>query len=259
MKEKIIKIEAPEKIVFTYTIAQTGTRIAAFTIDLIIQILFMIIVILIIMMVGVSFSSLFNPDVSENASYFAIAFLYIVIFFIQWGYYILFEVIFQGKTPGKLIFGIRVIKNNGEPIDFSTIVLRNLLRAVDSFPAFHFLGGLISIADMKSRRLGDIAAGTLVVHDIKLFRKEPDFSTNLTSSVSINSSDVLFKRLSEDELYIIRKFLNEKGKLSYEKQDQIAGELSEKINLKLGLKQENIEPIAYLEKIYRLHTYENEK
>ncbi len=259
MKKELVKIEAPEKIIFSYKIAETGTRIAAYIIDLIIQILVFIIIVLLILMVGVSFRSLFDSNVSSNAQNFSIAFLYIMVFFIQWGYYILFEVIMQGKSPGKMALGIRVIKSNGEPMDFATIVLRNLLRAVDSFPFLHLLGGFISIIDKNSRRLGDIVADTIVVHDIKLYRKEPDFSTNLSTASTTNDRPVLFKRLTENELFIVRKFLNGKEKLKHEKQHEIAKELAEKINKKLGLKENISDHIGFIEKIYRMHTYEDKE
>jgi uncharacterized RDD family membrane protein YckC len=90
--------------------------------------------------------------------------LRIIIFFaISIGYGMALEWAWQGQTVGKRIFGLRVMDLRGLRLQFSQVVIRNLLRAVDSLPAFYFLGGLVCLITRNAQRLGDLAANTIVV------------------------------------------------------------------------------------------------
>jgi uncharacterized RDD family membrane protein YckC len=86
------------------------------------------------------------------------------VFLLTWAYPVLFEVLRQGATPGKAALGLRVVHDNGTPVGWSASAIRNLLRAVDFLP-FGYAAGLLScLSDPDFRRLGDLAAGTVVVH-----------------------------------------------------------------------------------------------
>ncbi len=247
MKEKEITIETPEKIRFKYSIAEIGTRIAAYTMDLIIQSLLILLVYLLLSASGFSFFSM-----SDYQS-LIIAFMFLLIFFIKWGYYVLFEVIMEGQTPGKKMMRIRVIKNNGEPLDFETIVLRNLLRAVDGFPGIPLLGGFIAMIDKKTRRLGDIVSNTLVVNEIQFNLKEPNFYVNFSRVIDEEKVEKLILKLNENELYIIRRFLNERGKLPINKEQEIAHKLSGQVKELLKIDEVVVDPILFLERVYKQH------
>jgi uncharacterized RDD family membrane protein YckC len=256
VKKEIVEIETPEKIVFTYAVSSTGTRIFSYTIDLVIQ--FLTIVILIVIIFAVSGLNL-AQELRYSVSGLFIAFLYLVYFFIQWGYYILFEVIMGGQSPGKKLMKIRVIRTNGEPLDFATITLRNLLRVVDAFPFFHLVGGLVSIVDKLSRRVGDIVADTIVVKEMEFNLREPDFRTVFRTLVQREKLSLLNKKLNEEQLYILRRFLNEKNSLPFEKQNEIALRLAKSVRKRLGIKEEIEEPINFIEKVYRAHTDEDKE
>lgn len=88
----------------------------------------------------------------------------IVLFLLQWFYPVLFEVYGQGRTPGKRVFNIQVIQDDGTPIVWAPSLIRNLLRAVDFLPLFYMIGLISMVLNGKFKRLGDLAAGTLVVH-----------------------------------------------------------------------------------------------
>lgn len=84
------------------------------------------------------------------------------------GYYVLFEVLWNGQTPGKRIVGIRAIRENGQPIDFFTSVTRTLLRTVDFLPVGYLVGIISILATRQYKRVGDFVAGTLVVKEYGL-------------------------------------------------------------------------------------------
>jgi len=87
----------------------------------------------------------------------------IAFFLINIGYGMALEWVWQGQTIGKRVFGLRVMDMRGLRLQFSQIVIRNLLRAVDSLPAFYFLGGLICLITRHAQRLGDLAANSVVI------------------------------------------------------------------------------------------------
>lgn len=89
----------------------------------------------------------------------------VAVFVISWGYHVYFEVRHQGRSPGKRLCGLRVVDSRGLPVTFQQSFVRNVIRVIDSAPAFYGLGGLISLLDRRSRRLGDIAADTLVIEE----------------------------------------------------------------------------------------------
>ncbi|MBN2534088.1 MAG: RDD family protein [Spirochaetales bacterium] len=259
MKKESIEIETPEKIIFTYNISSTGTRIFAYTIDVIIQIVVVVLLILLVSSTGLFSFSLSSDGFSRELNGLLIAFAFLLYFFIQWGYFIVFEVIMEGQSPGKKIMKIRVIRTNGEPLDLPTIILRNLLRAVDAFPFYHLVGGLVSIVDSRSRRIGDIVSDTIVVKEMIFNLKEPNSFTVFLTSGKEGAFSFFNKKLNEEDLYILRRFLNEKGHLSKEKQDEIALKLAQSIKKRLQIQEEIENPLVFIERVYRGHIDENKE
>lgn len=88
----------------------------------------------------------------------------ILLFLINWWYMVLFEVLNQGCSPGKQLCGLRVVHEDGTPVGWGAALLRNLLRFVDMLPLGYCCGLLASLASPRFQRLGDLAAGTLVIH-----------------------------------------------------------------------------------------------
>ncbi len=84
-------------------------------------------------------------------------------FFIEWLYPVVFEVV-RGATPGKRALGLAVVHDDGTPVGLPASLIRNLLRVVDFLPIFYGVGLISMLADPDFRRLGDLAAGTLVIH-----------------------------------------------------------------------------------------------
>ncbi len=98
----------------------------------------------------------------------AVAATFLVLFVGEWFYPVLFEVYGRGQTPGKRATGLRVLHEDGSPIGWPASLLRNLLLAADFMPGTYAVGLVSCAASRGFRRLGDHAAGTLVVHDAAL-------------------------------------------------------------------------------------------
>lgn len=90
----------------------------------------------------------------------------VLLFVVFWGYPILFEALWSGCTPGKRAMSLRVVSANGAPVGWLPAITRNLLRTVDMLPFGYATGLIASLADPHGRRLGDMLAGTVVVHEL---------------------------------------------------------------------------------------------
>ncbi len=88
-------------------------------------------------------------------------------FLIEWFYPVFFEMFFAGQTPGKMAFGIQVVRDDGTPLDWHASLTRNILRVVDFLPLFYFAGTLSMMLNRRFQRLGDLAAGTIVIYKEK--------------------------------------------------------------------------------------------
>ena len=146
-----LQIKTPEGIVFSQTLAGPITRFLAWTVDFICTA-----TLLIITQWLVALLMVLSPDV-------AVAISIALYFGITIGYAILFEWFWRGQTIGKRILRLRVVDADGLRLQFSQVVIRNLLRAVDALPAFYVVGGLACFFSGKAQRLGDLAANTVVI------------------------------------------------------------------------------------------------
>lgn len=143
-----IEVETPEGVKLNLYTAGPYTRFLAYLVDFIIRYLF--------------FSIL--TTVFAIFRIFGIWLLLLTFFFMEWFYPVLFEVLNRGRTPGKMIFGIQVIMTNGTPVGWNASILRNLLRAADCFLFSYIIGLMAMLCANGFRRLGDLAAGTVVVY-----------------------------------------------------------------------------------------------
>ncbi len=161
-KTNILTIKTPEGITFSLQLAGPIARFLALSIDV-----FTVSVVMSFLQIGLTFLGLISFDLA-----YAIAML--LYFVVSIGYAIFFEWYWQGQTLGKKLLRLRVMDAQGLRLQFSQIVIRNLLRSVDSLPGSYLIGGLVSLFSKRAQRLGDIAANTIVVLNPRI--PEPDLS-----------------------------------------------------------------------------------
>jgi len=169
--EQDYAIDTPESVTFAYEVAGIGNRFIAALIDT--AILFAALRLLnLLVFVALAILGDLTTDIllgDNPPSWFgglAIALYTLLNFVFYWGYYILFELLWNGQTPGKRFVKIRVLRLDGNPVGFTEVLLRNLVRPVDFMPGGYGLGLLVMLLNDKSRRLGDFAAGTLVIREL---------------------------------------------------------------------------------------------
>lgn len=169
--EQEYAIDTPESVTFAYEVTGIGNRFIAALIDsaLLGVALFLLnlLVLVALEMVGdISLERLMDGDPPSWAGGLVIALYALLNFSFFWGYYILFEWLWNGQTPGKRFVKIRVLRLDGNPAGFVEVLLRNLVRPIDFLPSGYGLGLLVMLLNQKSRRLGDFAAGTLVIREL---------------------------------------------------------------------------------------------
>lgn len=142
------RVETPEGIDLLLRPAGLVPRALAFALDLLIRGA-------VLALLGVGFALLGKFGMGVGA---------LLLFLVQWWYMVLFEVLNQGRTPGKYWLGLKVVHDDGTPIGWASSLTRNLLRFVDMLPFGYFLGALCCLWHPSFKRLGDLAAGTLVVY-----------------------------------------------------------------------------------------------
>lgn len=161
MLERRVVVETPEQVTFEYTLAGIGSRAVALLIDYAICLLPTLLVLATAMAVSGSIGGL----VRRSAGWSFAAFV-LVQFAILWGYFVLFEGLGDGQTPGKRYLGLRVVQDGGFAVTLPVAAVRNLARVIDMQPGFLYAVGMASsIVSRSAKRLGDVMAGTIVVQE----------------------------------------------------------------------------------------------
>jgi uncharacterized RDD family membrane protein YckC len=148
-------VELAEGVEIRLRIAGPMPRAGAYLIDFLIRVLLLISGVILCMVTGMAF----GERVAEGL-------ILLAWFLLDWLYPVLFEAGRRGATPGKRFMGLRVVQASGSPVTFGQALVRNFLRFIDSMPFYTYAFGLVScLASARFQRLGDLAAGTVVVYD----------------------------------------------------------------------------------------------
>lgn len=195
-----ITIVTPDNIEIKYRLSGAGSRSAAAVVDLVIQVIVMAIVIILFLLFQlgrVRFSLL------SALSDFSIAMLIIILLGFLFGYYLLFEMLWKGQTPGKRLFGLRVIRINGMPVNFLNSFIRTALKF---FVDFFAVGVFAVFFSKKCRRIGDMVGGTVVIieNPAKIDSKSLtiDMLTTDTQTQRVQSNF----SLTESEYLLLKEF-----------------------------------------------------
>lgn len=233
--DELLDIQTPENVAFGYQVAGIGSRFLASLLDTAIILLLQIAIL-------VAFALIlraFNVDVLEGGlGAWVYAVFGLIAFLFYWGYYIFFEMLWNGQTPGKRWTGLRVLRTDGTPITLSESLIRNLARIVDILPAAYGVGIITMFIDRQSRRLGDLAAGTLVVHDrapitIQSLSLKRSLNLGLRGLAKVSLDGFPVERLTNDDLSLIEDFLLRRDQLTH--RASLANQILSTLHQRLGL------------------------
>jgi uncharacterized RDD family membrane protein YckC len=159
-----LNIDTPELVSIEMPLAGIGSRFIALLVDYLIWGAGLVVLIVL----GIALLPALHTFNRISAQW-AEAIVIFIVFVVNWGYFTLFEAFWNGRTPGKRVAKIRVIQRSGRSIGLVESMARNLVRYVDQLPFFYAVGVIAMFVTRQHQRLGDLAAGTLVVRD-----SEPD-------------------------------------------------------------------------------------
>jgi uncharacterized RDD family membrane protein YckC len=233
LPEETLDIQTPENVVFGYQIAGIGSRFLASLLDTMIVVLLQVAMLIVLTLIIRSVDgSVFSDQIS--AWVYAIFGLVAAIFY--WGYYIFFEMLWNGQSPGKRWVGLRVIRGDGTPITLSESLIRNLARLVDFLPAAYGIGIVTMFIDKQSRRLGDLAAGTLVVQDrapITMQDLAVKRTVHLRPWANVSLDGFPIERLTNNDLSLVEDFLLRRDQLTH--RESLAIQILNTLHQRLGL------------------------
>lgn len=159
-----VEIETPEHVVFSCSLAGPARRALAYLIDLFVRLAILFVIGLVL-----SLSSIGHAELSG----WKLGALLLLMFALEWGYFVTCESFMGGRSLGKKALGLRVVTRDGLPVSFGGSVLRNLLRAADFLPTGYAIGLLTMTLDPRFRRLGDWAADTMVIIEERPRLRDP--------------------------------------------------------------------------------------
>ncbi len=231
--EEFLHIETPENVAFNYEVAGMATRCFAGILDTLIILLIQVIVYISLFSLLSLNSFLFE---NENLPGWVIAIVGLIGFALLWGYYLFFELRWNGQSPGKRWLHLRVVRVDGMPITFTESLIRNLVRLIDFLPAYYTLGCLVMFLDKQTRRLGDLAAGTVVIRDqapitLESIGRRPTFVPASESAVTVA---LPVERLTAQDIHMLEDFLS-RNDMATPYRDAIGQRLFKVMALRLDL------------------------
>jgi uncharacterized membrane protein SpoIIM required for sporulation/uncharacterized RDD family membrane protein YckC len=212
-----VEVETPEQIALSYSVAGIGSRGAAAAIDTLISIIALVVLTL-FTGIAASYAGLKLGKLNPSAAWVMAAYV-IAQFVVTWGYYVIFEGLWDGQTPGKRFMHLRVVRDGGFSVTFAASAIRNLLRVIDAFGVY-LVAIIVAMMNDSRKRLGDIVAGTFV---IKEERTKPR-SAERQSVQSRNRN--LFAQLSDDEYAVLDRYMERRTTLAPAHRDAIIAQLA---------------------------------
>ncbi len=213
--DRTIAVRTPESIAFDYELAGLGSRFLAVTVDMLIQLICAIALLWAMTAFALRFGGeSLRASSGRTVESLAIATLVLLGFLLFFGYFIIFEIAWNGQTPGKRLIGIRVVRDGGFPVDFISSVVRNLVRVLEVGLGFYAISALSALLSAQNKRLGDFAAGTIVVRDARI--QVPSLPLRASSEI----------RLSEDERSLINRFIDRRSALAPMQRRALAAQIA---------------------------------
>ncbi|HEY9427756.1 MAG TPA: stage II sporulation protein M [Gemmatimonadaceae bacterium] len=230
--EQQVDIETPEQVVVSYTIAGIGARSAAALIDYAtIGVAIVVLWVLLIMLaraISPGADQTADTTAAQSSGAWAASLVVLTTFALQWGYYVLFEALWDGQTPGKRRLGIRVVQDGGYSVSFAASAVRNIARVVDMQPGLLYSVGIVSAVSSRSgKRLGDMMAGTIVVRERVAKAAQPAIQEEAAGPELTTS-------LSDPDFGLLDRFVERLESLDADRRRTIAAHLVDRFRDEIG-------------------------
>lgn len=217
-----IEIRTPEGFNLEMTLAGLGSRSAAAIIDTIIIVVLSIVVYL-----------PFRNSAPPLPMRIALSAMPLVLFF---GYHLAFETMGRRQSPGKRLLRLRVVKTDGAPVGATGSLVRNLIRLVDFLPSFYLIGIVAVFSTTQNQRLGDLAAGTIIVME----PKAEDMFPVLSSAFDNVAEGWDVSAVTDEDVAIMRQFLNRREALKPDARRKLGFEIANAVEAKVSRPPERL-------------------
>ncbi len=240
--DRTLAVRTPESIAFTYELAGLGSRFLALAVDQAIQAVTLLVIFLGLLLLVSRTPLRHLPDMvgEKVAQAIVIACIIIVAFGVLFGYFIVFEALWNGQTPGKKLLGLRVVRDGGYPIDFGASLIRNLIRVGEQIAGYYALAAASALISPENKRLGDLAAGTIVVRDARLA------APGSIANPGEDSNRAAY--LTAEERTLIERFLQRRGTLSESRRAELAVYLAARIRARVPRELSRLDDETLLER-----------
>lgn len=252
-----VSLSTPESVELEFTLAGIGNRTLALLIDYHILAALLIGFWVLWGMFSLGLLSYLRTSTFNYASapIWLLAIALLINFCVFAGYFTFFEVFWQGQTPGKRLTKIRVIRDDGKPIGMSQAALRSLLRPIDDFC---FIGVFFILLGKQEKRLGDWAAGTLVIQEQRGDRKATLMISDRAKALAIDLPKMAdLSQLLPDDFAVMRTYLQRRRTMDKKARNDLSLKLAQQLRTLIGL--ETIPPDTtadqFLEAVYEAYQY----
>ena len=220
--DQVVEVETPEQVVVSYSVAGVGSRAAAALVDYAICLAALLAVLVVARLAMLPFRGAVTRELTTP---WVFALLMVAQFAILWGYYVLFEGLRDGQTPGKRQLGLRVVQDGGYSVTFAASAVRNIVRVVDMQPGIFYLVGIVSVAlSRRGKRLGDVVAGTFVVRE-RLGRAPQAAAPGGAGG----AASLVPATLADDEFALLEHYLARRAGLDPARRADLAGRLAARL------------------------------
>lgn len=246
-----ISLSTPESVELDFKLAGIGNRAYALLIDYIIWSLILLFVLIFGIFFSLQLVDIWNyfggDDKSIKLWIFSIQLL--ILFVIYVGYFVLFETLWQGQTPGKRYVKIRVIRDDGRPVRLQQATLRALLRPVDDTL---FIGMLLIVFSKKEKRLGDWVAGTMVVQEEKAIADRISTSETAQNLANYLLQEAEIYQLLPEDFAVIRDYLKRSKSMTKQAKIELSKKLANEVKeiIALAKTPEKVSATEFLEAVY---------
>ena len=252
--EDHITISTPEGVALEVPLAGLGSRFVAALVDGVIKGAVILAALAGVAALGATSDQGPVPDPTGDLALIGLALFFVFAFLVNFGYDVLFETLASGRTPGKRWTGLRVVRLDGGPVTFTTSAVRNLVRLVDGLFGYA-VGVVVILVSARNQRLGDLAAGTVVVRERRAPEPRRDRRTSgapVPTGSPESSADLLtwdISSVTADDLVTVRRFLERRTELTAEARARLAHDFALRLRPKVAGAPEDLHPEAFLEQL----------
>lgn len=243
-----IAVDTPENIQLEFELAGLASRFLAYLMDALIQLAILLILFYALTIAAVALSS-FVPE--EARDFLPVAAI-LLIFLLYEGYFVFLETYWRGQSIGKRILGLRVVKDGGQPIRFTDAFIRNIMRFADMLPPIWFyptygIGCAVLMSNRLHKRIGDFAAGTIVVREKRIRGFEHVRALQIHPDMLRQIRMPFTGSLTNDDLYVVREFFYRKNTFPPDVRLKLAESIATHIRVKLRMEQPIAQPVKFLD------------